>query len=424
MASYTARTNKAGEVVSYQIKVSRGRDKLTGKQNTPFTTTYTPPEGWSKKAVQRDLIRFIGEFETACKRGEVLTREQEKEKALEQLEQEKQEKEDEERKPTFKKYIEIYLKERETVLAYNTLHRYDIALNRAVFFLGDYKLYDIDLLMIKKYFTELQTGNYNKKTGGKLSHATILSDYEALHMFFQNAVENGVIDNNPMINMKAPKRPKDEIKKDALVYDEKQVAYIMECLNKEKLKWKAFVLFAIDTGCRRGEIVGLRWSDIDFKTGKVEISRNAQSAPGKGVYITTPKSRKSRIIFMNAPVITIMQTLKKEQALLNFRLGRASSGFCFTKLDGDMMNPQEPTQFLRKFGKRYNLPGIHPHALRHTMATISIANGADIVSVSKKLGHSTPAITLNVYSHANEEAQKRTNDILAEAIYTDEKKAN
>ena len=83
-----------------------------------------------------------------------------------------------------------------------------------------------------------------------------------------------------------------------------------------------------------------------------------------------------------------------------------------------MMNPQAPTSYLIRFGKKYNLPGIHPHALRHTMATISIVNGADIVSISKKLGHSNTSITLDVYSHANEEAQQRANDVLAEAIYT------
>ena len=82
-----------------------------------------------------------------------------------------------------------------------------------------------------------------------------------------------------------------------------------------------------------------------------------------------------------------------------------------------MMNPQAPTSYLSRFGKKYNLPGIHPHALRHTMATLSIANGADIVSISEKLGHAEPSITLNVYSHANEEAQRRANEVLAGAIY-------
>lgn len=76
-------------MISYQIKVSRGRDKLTGKQLTPYTMTYTPPEGWSKRAIERDLQKVIGEFEAACKRGEVLTKEQEKATAAAKLEQEK-----------------------------------------------------------------------------------------------------------------------------------------------------------------------------------------------------------------------------------------------------------------------------------------------------------------------------------------------
>lgn len=88
-----------------------------------------------------------------------------------------------------------------------------------------------------------------------------------------------------------------------------------------------------------------------------------------------------------------------------------------------MMNPQAPTAYLNRFGKKYNLPGIHPHALRHTMASLSIANGADIVSVSEKLGHAEPSITLNVYSHANEEAQRRANEALAQAIYKNQKQA-
>jgi len=101
MASITPRRNKVGEIVSYQVKVSRGRDALTGKPLTPYTTTYTPPEGWSRKAVERDMARFVGEFEAACKRGEVLTREEAKvrEKALQEaVEAARREAE---RKPTF-----------------------------------------------------------------------------------------------------------------------------------------------------------------------------------------------------------------------------------------------------------------------------------------------------------------------------------
>ncbi len=72
---------------------------------------------------------------------------------------------------------------------------------------------------------------------------------------------------------------------------------------------------------------------------------------------------------------------------------------------------------MRRFGEKYGIEDIHPHKLRHTMATLSIANGADIKSISDKLGHSTVAITLSVYTHANEEAQRKANKALADAIY-------
>ena len=86
------------------------------------------------------------------------------------------------------------------------------------------------------------------------------------------------------------------------------------------------------------------------------------------------------------------------------------------------MNPSCISRYFTEFGRKYSIPNFHPHALRHTMATISIANGADVVSVSRKLGHSNVALTLNVYSHANEEAQRRANDVLANAIYNQDSK--
>lgn len=417
MASYTARKNKAGEIISYQIKVSRGRDKLTGKQLTPYTMTYTPPEGWSKRAIERELKSVMGEFEAACNRGEILTREQEKEKAAADLQKAEQERAEERRKPTFNQYIGIFLTEKFAFLSPVTLQNYRRELEKAAAVLGEIKMIDIDFLILKNYFTELQTNGKHKYTGKPLTHQSIIQHYTVLHSFFQNAVENEVIEYSPMQKMKRPKPRKNEVVKETISYNESQVRYIMDCLSKEPLKWKAVVMFAIDSGCRAGEIMGLKWSEIDFKTGKVTICRNVQYTTEKGVYIGTPKSRKSREIYLNRPALMILAEWKKEQALFFLRLGIAQSGFCFTSDNGEIMKPGSFNSYLRTFGKRYNLPGIHPHVLRHTMATLSIANGADIVSVSKKLGHANTAITLNVYSHANEEAQRRANEVLAEAIY-------
>lgn len=416
MASVTPRKNKAGEVISYQIKVSRGRDKVTGKQLTPYTMTYTPPEGWSKKAIERDLQKVMGEFEAACNRGEVLTREQEKEKIIADRKAEKLAREEEEKHPTFKRYSEIYLAEKKPIFAAGTYENYKHALERACKTLGDKKLHDLEMLDIKKYFTAMQTKGANELTGKPYAHKTIVKHYIVLRSMFENAVENGILKYHPMQNMKRPKPRKDEAPKEAIVYTEEQVNYILECLEKEPLVWRALTLFAIDSGCRRGEIIGLMWEEIDLKTGRCHICRNAQYTVETGTYITTPKNSKSRTIYLTDISLPALREWRKEQQKLFFRLGIPNRGFCFTQDNGEMMNPQAPTAHLRLFGKKYNLPGIHPHALRHTMATISIANGADVVSVSKKLGHSSPAITLDVYSHANEEAQRRANEALENAI--------
>lgn len=423
MASVTARKNKAGQVISYQIKVSRGRDKLTGKQLTPFTTTYTPPEGWSKKAIERELIKVMGEFEAACNRGEVLTKEQEKAHAQEQAEQAKKEQAEEQKKPTFNQYVELFIKEKSATLSATTIQSYKQSLKRPTAVFGKIKLEDIDYLSVKKFITDLQTAPGGKGKKKPLAHGTIVTYYTTLHTLFESAVENGVIESNPMQRMKKPKARKDDIQKEPICYTAEEIAYIMECLNKEPLKWRALVLFLIDSGCRRGEVAGLKWEEIDFKTGKVNICRNAQYTKEKGVYISTPKSHKSREIIINKPVLTVLKEWKRQQTLLYFGQGKSTDGYCFTQNEGESMNPNTVTAYIRDFGKRYNLPGMHPHALRHTMATLSIANGADVVSVSKKLGHCNPSVTLNIYSHANEEAQRRATEILAEALYTNTKQA-
>ena len=139
---------------------------------------------------------------------------------------------------------------------------------------------------------------------------------------------------------------------------------------------------------------------------------------GKGTYITTTKNRKNRVLYLNPTVLSVMREWKREQARYLLAQGYPREGYCFTRENGKVLNPQAPTSYLARFGKKYGIQNLHPHALRHTMATISIANGADIVSVSEKLGHSETSVTLDVYSHVNKKAQKRANQILSQALYT------
>lgn len=75
-----------------------------------------------------------------------------------------------------------------------------------------------------------------------------------------------------------------------------------------------------------------------------------------------------------------------------------------------------PTRFFKRFGERYGIKDFHPHKLRHSFASVAITNGADIASVSEKLGHSDKAVTLNMYTHADAESQKRASEIFRQAI--------
>lgn len=317
----------------------------------------------------------------------------------------------------FREYVDAFIKERNLSLAPVTMLNYRRELKKAADILGNKEMSEISFNELKKYFVNYQGTGVNQYNNQLLKHGTIVQHYIVLHAFFENAKENEIITINPMDKLKRPKPRKDEVVGEPIFFGKDKIKYILDCVEKEPPMWRALMFFVIDSGCRCGEAMALRWEEIDFRKGTVSICRNAQYTPQKGVYICTPKNGKNRKIYMNRKVLEILSEWKRAQEELIKTKGIKKTGFCFTKKDGTIMMPGCFNSYLSRFGKKYGLKGIHPHALRHSMATLSIINGADIVSISKKLGHSKVSITLNVYSHTNEEAQKRANAALAKAIY-------
>lgn len=416
MPSVTERTLKDGSRV-YEIRVARGRDPVTGKQLTPYTTRYKPPEGWSAKKAMKQAQVEAAAFEARCRAGEVMTKAERKTYEQEQIRIAEQAKREEASKLTFSAYVELFMKESTISRSDGTLTNYRNVFRRATPFLGDYKMEEITPVIMRSYITELQTNGVSERNGEPLSYNTIAKHYNVLHTFFEAAVTDEIIEFSPMQRMKKPKPKKDEIKMESKALTVDQSKRLIECLKNEPVMWRALVMLLLDSGCRRGEAVALRWDDVDLKSGYTQVKGNAQYTVEKGKYITTPKSGKGRMVILNQPVLAILKEWKREQAKWLLSMGLPHTGFIFTQDDGEMLNPNAPTKYLSKFGKKYNFPGLHPHTLRHTMATVSIANGADIVSISKKLGHAAPSITLNIYSHANQEAQLRANKSLEMALY-------
>ena len=194
-------------------------------------------------------------------------------------------------------------------------------------------------------------------------------------------------------------------------YTLEELRYILKCLDNEPLKWQTYINLLADTGMRRGEASGLMWSDIDFKEGIITIKRNLQFSPGKGIYTTTPKNGKMRTVDVGDKVLRLLMMLRQEQS------EKCISKYVFTQEGlAEPMHPTSPTHYFKVFSKKYEVEDFHPHKLRHTMASLAITNGADVVSVSARLGHSDSAVTLRMYAHANEESKRRAGDIFRNAI--------
>ncbi|MFR1358740.1 MAG: site-specific integrase [Ruthenibacterium lactatiformans] len=163
------------------------------------------------------------------------------------------------------------------------------------------------------------------------------------------------------------------------------------------------------------EACALEWSDIDWVKGTITVRRNAQYTPAAGIYVTSPKNGKPRTVDVGPNVLKLLKQLRIEQA------EKAISRYVFTQDNSpDIMHPQSPTRYFKKFGQRYSIEDFHPYKLRHTSASIAITNGADVVSVSERLGHSDTAVTLRMYAHANEESIRRAGQIVRDALKAQE----
>ena len=244
------------------------------------------------------------------------------------------------------------------------------------------------------------------------SHGTVIKVYTVLQGLFKMAYMADLIDRNPMDKVQRPKPRKDETKsQEAAAYTAEEIRRIWNSLSEEPLKWKALVRLMIDTGIRRGECCALQWNDVNFISNTITIRGNLCYTPTKGVYMDTPKNGRSRTIDVDPQVIALLHQLRYSQTR------SALSPYVFTQENSaEPMHPQSPARYLQRFAKKYGFTDLHPHKLRHSFASIAITNGADITSVSEKLGHTDKAVTLRMYTHADQESIKRASQIFREAI--------
>lgn len=389
MANIQERRDKSGKLISYSIRVHRGRG-ADGKQMKPWTATFEVQPTWTEKSARKKAEAFAATFEKECREGMAADSRQK-----------------------FEPYCNYVMELKEQRgLKHSTLTRYKELSTRIYPVIGHLKIRDIRPDHLNRFYSDLGKDGANKR-GGKLSNKTILEHHRLIHTVLEQAVKEGLIPFNPADRVELPKAERKEVN----YFQAEEVKAIAEALQTEPIKWQTLTHLLLITGARRGEILGLKWNCIDFENNQLHICNNILYTPDRGIYEDTPKTaRSNRFITVPDETIDLLKKYRLWQNQERLRLGEyyEYSGYVFTQDNGSPLHPDSVTDWLKKFSKRHNLPHINPHAFRHTMASMLYYNGVDSVSISKRLGHAQVSTTANIYAHVMEEADRRNADILAD----------
>ncbi len=392
MARLTEHRNSEGKLTSFTIRVYRGRD-AEGRELKPWSTSFKCEPTWKEASARKKAEAFAANFERDCKNGLSSGSRQ-----------------------TFQEFCEycIRLKENNGV-KHSTIQRYRELTRRIYPAIGYMKITDIRASHLNELYHSLSADGLNEKTGGKLSPKTILEHHRLISTVLNQAVKESLIPFNPAERTEKPKVQKKEVN----YFQPEQIAAIREALENEPFDWQVLVHMFIVTGARRGEILGLKWSCVDWDSNRIHIENNIQYSQDRGIYEETPKTARSiRWISLPRETMQLLHEYKMGQIKKRFSAGTSwqDNGFIFTQADGRAMHPDSVTTYLTRFSKKYNLPHINAHAFRHTMASILYHSGMDTISISARLGHAQPSTTANIYAHVIDEADRENADAIAAAL--------
>ena len=289
----------------------------------------------------------------------------------------------------YKNYSEMNLKETTKAGYRNAIY------NHIIPSLGEIPLEELTPEVFQKFIAEKKVSGrlqYEDKFGKGLSDRSIRLMFIVCKTAFDKAVEVGCLNKNPLNDLKAP--PKNRKEMQVLSQDE-LYRFLLQAKYDDYLE---IVLLALTTGMRRGEILGLKWEDINFETGELHICRQVTCVDGK-IIVSTPKTKTSeRIIILPESVVGVLSKYKDT----------VNSEWVFpSPLNKDL--PREPTSVYKKTQRILERAGckkVRFHDLRHTFATNALANGVDIKTLSMMIGHVSAETTIDIYLHSTIEMKK------------------
>ena len=266
--------------------------------------------------------------------------------------------------------------------------------------IGDIPLTKLTTLDLQKFYRDLLTGGRverkesEKKPKG-LGPKTVRNIHQIISSALQLAIHQKLIAHNPAEGCALPRVERNEMK--TLTAD--QLAAFLQ----EAKRTGVFEMYYLElaTGLRRGELLGLKWQDVDFNQGTITVRRQISRINAQVVEAPLKTKNAYRVIPLREQALAVLRSQQE----------KTHSEYVFPSPNGRPISPDSVRNMLRRVLKRAGLPYVRFHDLRHTFATLALQNGVDVKTVSSILGHFSAGFTLDTYAQVNQEYQERLEEI-------------
>ena len=290
-------------------------------------------------------------------------------------------------------WYESYAKVKMRPSSYLTYHGY--IENHIKPQLGKISLNDLTTLHLQQFYKKLLAeGRVERIEAQKqpkgLSAKTVRNIHQIISSALKLANEQRLIARNPADGCALPKAERKEMQ---TLPVEQLTSFLREAKDSG-----VFALYYIDltTGLRRGELLGLKWSDIDLEKGDLRVQRQIGRINGKIIEMPLKTKNAYRTLPLSADAISVLMQQRRKTG---------NSEWVFPSPTGGPMSPDSVLHMLHRVLKRAGLPKVRFHDLRHTFATMALQNGVDVKTVSSVLGHYSAGFTLDTYAHVTTDAQ-------------------
>ena len=305
-------------------------------------------------------------------------------------------------KQTVRDFLEVWIDTIKPEIALTAWTNYGEVVERYVLpYLGAIRLADLSAMDIKRWHGALL--DHGRRDGKPLAVNSVKLSHRVLHRALADGVRWNVMPTNPASSVRVPKGEHKEMS----VWTSAEAQRFLDSLVGDRLQ--GLWALALHTGMRRGELAGLRWSDVDLERATLTIAQQRTTA-GKETVTTTPKARSQRQLLLAEATVGVLRDHLERQEAERLAAGVAwvDSGYVFVDEAGVPLLPQRLTKTFASAIARVDVPKIRLHDVRHTMATSALEAGVHPKVVQEQLGHATIAVTMDTYSHVPQAVRRES----------------